>query len=332
MSPSTRRLLAAGLVAWLVVVAGCAGNLGQSVSTSGRDAPGGAGGADGGALGSYYVDGERVVIREASMRVEVESFDPAFVEARRIARRHGGFVADWDHDVERGWHGGDLTIRVPAANFSAARDDVAALGALENEVVRARDFTGEYETTAERLADLRRQRDELEALLARANDTDDARAIHDDLVAVREEIRRVEGQRASIERREALSTIHLSLHEPPGKRPPKNYRSAFGFDDAFLDAFYGGLTAVKYVIVLFGYVIPIGFAAVLLGGFGVVWVRLWQHLRRSLDEVFPGAGETVPSDGPGDPGPTGHGGDSAVDPGPSDDDDDGDGTRPEDEG
>ena len=255
-------------VVLLVVIAGCAGSGGNDAGAN--EGPAGTGGAASGQSGSFYADGNRIVIREASMRMEVRRFDPAFRDARTIARDHGGFVADWDHDVERGWHEGDLTIRVPAGNFTEVRDELAGLGTVEREDVRAKDFSDEYSNSADRIADLRQRERELEALLKRTNETAQSRAIVDDLQRVRRDVRGLRSQRTSIERREALSTIHLTIHEPPGKRPPKNYQSAFGIDDAFLDSFYGGLNVVKYVIVFVGYAIPIGFAAVLFGSIALV--------------------------------------------------------------
>lgn len=294
-SPSTRRIVPALLFVAVLLLAGCSGALpgGSNSAGSGGDA-GGPQAGEGGA-GSHYVGQERVVVREADMRVEVASFDPAFDRTREIARANGGFVADWTHDVERGWHSGTLVVRVPAENFSAARDDLAELGELENENVRAKDFTNTYEDLGDRLADLRKDEAALQRLLNRTNSTEEARRVREDLSEVRQQIRELEQRRTDIEQREALSTIRVSLHEPPGKRPPKNYQSAFGFGDAFLDAFYGGLTVVKYVIVLFGYAVPVGAAGILLGGFGFVTYRLWLLLRANLDQVLPEAVD--PGDG-----------------------------------
>lgn len=287
-SPSTRRIVPVLLLAALLLLGGCSASLpgGGSNAGAGGGAPSGDQAAEG---GSHYVGQQRIVVREADMRIEVQEFDPAFDRTREIARAHGGFVADWTHDVERGWHSGTLVVRVPAENFSDTRDDLAELGHLENENVRAKDFTNTYEDMGERLADLRKDEAALERLLNRTNSTEEARRVRADLSEVRKQIRELEQRRTDIERREALSTIRVSLHEPPGKRPPKNYQSAFGFGDAFLDALYGGLTVVKYVIVLFGYAVPVGVAGLLLGGFGFVTYRLWLLLRANLDRLLPPA-------------------------------------------
>ena len=138
-----------------------------------------------------------------------------------------------------------------------------------------------------------------ERLLDRTNSTEEARRVRADLSEVRAQIRELEQRRTSIEQRESLSTVRLSIHEPPGKRPPKNYRAAFGFDDAFLDAFYGGLNVVKWVIVLFGYAIPVAVAGLLLAALGFVFLRAWLLLKANLDRLLPEA-EAAPSSGDSD--------------------------------
>jgi hypothetical protein len=303
-TPTTRTGRIA-LVVLLVALAGCSASLpGNDVGGGAPEAGDGASGPGGGGTsgGSYYVDEERVVVREADMRLEIEEFDPAFDEARAVARDHDGFVADWTHDVERGWHSGDLVVRVPAENFTDARDDLAELGELEDETVRARDFTNTYTDLGERLSDLRRDERELERLLNETGDAEEARRVRSDLAAARQQIRELENRRGDIERREALSTIRLSLHEPPGERPPKNYQSAFGFDDAFLDAFHGGLTVVKWVVVLFGYAIPVAVAGLLLAALAFVCFRAWRLTRANLERLLPevGAGRESPPDESGD--------------------------------
>lgn len=284
---SSTRAVRIALVVLLVALAGCSAALPGGDSAGGSDGGGGAPAGSAADGGSYYVGGERVVIREADMRIEVGQFDQSFDETRAIARAHGGFVADWNVENERGWQRAELVVRVPAENFSEARDDLAELGTVENENVRQKDFTDTYTDIEARLADLRRDERELERLLNETDDAEEARRLRSDLSDVRNQIRQLESRQTDIERREALSTIRVTLHEPPGERPPKNYQSAFGFDDAFLDAFYGGLAVVKYVVVLFGYVIPVSVAGLLLAGFGFVCYRLWFLLRDALASVLP---------------------------------------------
>ena len=299
------KLLTIGLVL-LVVLAGCAGgSAGGGGDGGGSAAPDRTGGGSGGAapaagadggpspVGSFYVGDDRVVVRQASMGLEVRQFDSAFDRARATVRAHGGFVADWELDVERGWHRATLQIRVPAGNFSPVRDELAALGSVERERVDAEDFTNEHEDLGTALADLRDREATLVSRLTEAETDREERRIRSRLDDVRSEIRSVREERSTLDRRARLSSIELTLHEPESRRTPPTYENALGFENTFLGAFYGGLAVVKYVVAAVGFVIPVGLTLVALGATVLVSVRLtgrfWSDLDATLRDVGLGA-------------------------------------------
>ncbi|QCD67099.1 DUF4349 domain-containing protein [Halomicrobium sp. ZPS1] len=282
----TRRQIALLAVVVLVAVAGCSGA--QNTADSGgsdlgmQSAGDGSGGSSGGGgVGSYYdADGDRVIVRESRMDLRVDNFTRAFRSTREIAAAHGGYVGDRSQNSRGDWDEGRITVRVPPENFSEARDDLAVLGHVEDESVSVQDFTDEYNDREARIEDLQQEERALESLLSRANDSEEASEIRNDLREVRDELRTLRQQQSSLERREAMSTIRIDAHEPVSEQPPENYRSSFGFDDAFMEAFYGGLTAVKYVVVFFGYAIPIGLSLLPLAAFGLVLVGGFRRTRR----------------------------------------------------
>lgn len=307
------------LVVVLVAFAGCAGGGLQSGDGDAGQPSGGSAG-DGAGVGSYYTDsGERVLVREADMRLRVDNFSRALVRLRAVARGHGGYVGDRSQRSEGQWDAGHVTVRVPAGNFSAARDDVAAVGNLESEDVRVLDFTSEFENRERRIRQLERDERELERLLANATDTDQALQVRNELEQVRERIRDLERQQSSLRQREAMSTIRIDLHEPEQRKPPRNFESSFGFVDAFLGAFYGGLTAVKYVIVFFGYAIPVGLALLALGAFGSVlylaWRRTFYRIRSGFERALGAPAGQAGGTGNADEGPSGDGDGAATDDG-----------------
>lgn len=278
-------------VAVLVALAGCNGVQMGSNSGGGGDAGGGGAqvsGDDGGGSsgGSYYRDGERVVVREADASLRVANFSRSFRRLRAIADRNGGFVGDRRQRSEGDWDSGTVTVRVPARNFSSARDAIAGLGRLEEENVRALDFTGEYRDRQRRIRQLERDRRELARLLNRTENASAASDLRDELQEVRSKLRDLRREQSRLRERQALSTIRVEMHEPESEKPPRTYETAFGFVDAFRQAFYGGLTAVKYVVVFFGYAVPIGVAALLLGTFGFGLWNTWLRIRTRLTGLF----------------------------------------------
>jgi hypothetical protein len=293
--PVTRRHLALFAVVALVAVAGCSGasnsaDSGAPVAQSGGDAA--TGGSGGGGVGSYYdQDGDRVIVRESRMDLRVDNFTEAFRSTREIAAAHGGYVGDRSQRSRGDWDEGRITVRVPPENFSDARDDLAALGHVEDESVSVQDFTDEYNDREARIQDLQQEEQALERLLNETDDTDEAEQVRQDLQEVRGELRELQQRQASLERQEAMSTIHVNAHEPVSQQPPENYQSSFGFDDAF----YGGLTAVKYVVVFFGYAIPIGLSLLPLAAFGLVLVGGFRRTRSFVSGVM-ASDPTSPTD------------------------------------
>lgn len=294
---ATRRsVLVALLLVALVALAGCSGALNQGDSAS-QSRQGGGDGArptgqqsseGAGGVGSYYDQGDRVIVRESRMDLRVDNFSESFRDLRTIADRHGGFVGDRRQRSEGEWDSGTVTIRVPARNFSAARDEVAALGELEDENVEVLDFTTEYEDRQSRIQQLEADRQQLRDLMNNTDNASEATRLRDELREVREELRHLRSQQEQLRQRQALSTIRVDMAEPESRKPPETFATAFGFADAFRSAFHGGLTAVKYVIVFFGYAIPIGFAALLLGTFGFGLWRIWLDIQALLERVFGG--------------------------------------------
>ncbi|MEA5388633.1 DUF4349 domain-containing protein [Haloarculaceae archaeon H-GB11] len=291
------------LVVALVLLAGCAGGL-QSAGGAGdsgaapsyEDAAASSGG--GGGVGSYYSEsGERVLVREADVRLRVDDFETSFRKLRGVADAHGGYVGDRSQHSDGEWDSGQITVRVPAENFSAARDAITELGHVEDENVRVLDFSTQYQNTDRRIEQLEADERELERLLANTSDSEQALEVRQELERVRNQLRELRAQQASLEQREAMSTIRVDMHEPESRKPPKNFESSFGFTDAFLSAFYGGLTAVKWVIVFFGYAIPIGIALVGLGAFGSVLFLTWQRIFGYIRGVFDGEGSVRPGGG-----------------------------------
>lgn len=289
---SNRTVFTLLAVALLVVLAGCAGGIGgNDAQEAQRDQATGGGDAATGTqqdqVLSRYENGTRIVVRTGDIRLQVQEYETAFTETRQIAREHGGFLADWDHSTEGDWDRGRIRIRVPATEFAETRDALTELGTVEHESVRHHDFTAEYVDTEQRISQLEAQRERMETLYNDTEDTDERREILTEINEITDQINRLEGDVASIERRQAFSTIEVTLREPESKKPPRSYETAYGFGDAFTEAFYGGLTLVKYVVVLFGYFIPGVVSLVIVGVVGLLGFRGFQYARFGVDSLLP---------------------------------------------
>lgn len=208
-------------------------------------------------------DALAMLIRTASAAVEVKELEEAVAAARRSAARHGGTVADAQVETGRNEvHRAMLQIRVPAARFDSLLAGLAPLGRVESVQVSAQDVGEEYVDIEARLANLRRLEARMVELLAtRTGRLSDVLGVERELARVRGEIEQIEGRRRYLARSVAISTLHLSLHEPeplvagtPGSNP---------IASALRRAWQLFVGSVGWGIAALGVLVP---AALLLGG------------------------------------------------------------------
>jgi hypothetical protein len=276
---SWKRTVGTLLVVALVALAGCGAGGGDAGDggaggdgASGVTATAGDGGDGGGSagVGSFYdSQGDRVVVRDARLDLEVESFEEAFRSARSIAREYGGYVGDREQSGEGEYDEGYFVVRVPAENFSTVRDALAGLGTLDHEEVRVLEFTGELRSARSRLEELEADERRLERALENANGSGEVDDIYEQLRTVRERRREAASESGSIARRASFSTIRVEVSEPATHRPDEGRGALAGLDEAFVDAFSAGLATVRLLVVAVGYAIPVGAVAVVGGAGGL---------------------------------------------------------------
>lgn len=91
--------------------------------------------------------GERQVITQKQMEIEVADVERAYDEARAIVEKHGGFVASDRVSISEGQRdSAHLTIRVPVGSFESAITDLRQLGEVVRLVGESVDVTEEYYT------------------------------------------------------------------------------------------------------------------------------------------------------------------------------------------
>ena len=135
--------------------------------------------------------GGRMLIRRASMQLEVEN--PVGMSSRvgDIAMRLGGYV---ERSRESSTGGVDVTVRVPEPSLEQAMDAVSQLGQVVKRDISADDVTERIVDLNARAGTLRAMRDRLRELLARAESIGN-------IITVEQELARVQAELDSIEQR-----------------------------------------------------------------------------------------------------------------------------------
>lgn len=143
--------------------------------------------------------GERMLVQQGAIKVEVARVDEARASFLAMVRDFGGHLS-----LQQG---NACTVRLPAAQFEAAFAALRRLGRVLDEQRQASDVTEEYLDLGIRLDNARRSRERLLALLERADKVEDVLKIEEQLRRLTEEIERLEGRRRFLADQVAMATL-----------------------------------------------------------------------------------------------------------------------------
>lgn len=219
-----------------------------------------ANGADGISFGAPMlpVDPSGVMlIRNGQASVEVKRMDDAVAKLRQAVTQLGGFVANTSivggKEEQRS---ASIEIRVPSAQFDAAVIALATLGTVESVSATVQDAGDEYVDLGARVANARRMETRLLEMLAqRTGKLSEALTVEQELRRVREEIERFDARLKWIERRAAISSLQITLHEPSSVL---DRRGPSPIAEAFAEAWRRAVGVVAWCIASLGVVVPFG--------------------------------------------------------------------------
>jgi hypothetical protein len=212
-----------------------------------------------------------MIIRTGNASIEVDSLEPAMIEVRRLAQRVGGYIANTALQAGREQlRQATLEIKAPADRFDDLTAGLRPLGRVEYINVSAEDVGEEFVDLTARAANGRRLEERLVDILgSRTGRLKDVLEIERELARVREEIERLDGRLRFLRTRAAMSTLSVTVHEPPPLvSPPGGTPIA----DAFQQAWRNFVGLLAGFIASLGIVVPV--AAVAWGAVLLVkWVR-----------------------------------------------------------
>ena len=160
-------------------------------------------------------NGERQVISQASLTVEVEDVGTAITELRVFVESVGGFIEHVSTTDGPQPGRGSATIRVPAEQFNHTIDRIEAFGEVLGQSLGQTDVTGDAIDLAAQLRSERSAEGSLLKLLDRAVSVSDVLTVERELGRVRANVERLQGRLDFIERSVALATITVTFALPP---------------------------------------------------------------------------------------------------------------------
>lgn len=172
---------------------------------------------------------DRLVIRNADLRIVVDDPVSALDEISQMAEKMGGFVVQsnlYKTQTEEGVETPEasITIRVPAERLNDALAQIKSLVKDKNtdilsENVSGQDVTKEYTDLKSRLTNLENTEKQLQRIMEEATKTEDVLAVYNQLVSVREQIEVLKGQIKYYEESAALSMISVTLKASATVKP-----------------------------------------------------------------------------------------------------------------
>lgn len=223
---------------------------------------------------------ERMVIKTATLRGEVEKYDPWMGQVKELIVRYRGYIVhtstrrDYDEMLS-----GQTTIRVPQDKFDNLLADLKKnLRKIEGEEISGQDITEEFFDLAARLENQKRSEERLREILRSAKSVQDVLQVEQELTRVRENIERMEGRKKYLQDQVGYSTITVEWHEPYPLVAGRQGRGFWGmilrgFEEG-IEGFAGALSGLITFLIagfpIYGFIIL------------VIWLAVWATRRGFL--------------------------------------------------
>jgi Domain of unknown function (DUF4349) len=217
----------------------------------------------------------RLIVRTGQASMEVDSLEAAMAGVRRLVQRVGGFVANASVQSGRNQlRSATLELKVPASRFDDLTEGLSPIGRLQFVNVGAQDVSEEFVDLTARVTNGHRLENRMiELLRTRTGKLQDVLSVERELARVREEIERMEGRLRFLKTRSELSTLSVSLFEPPPIVASHPGESVLG--EAFKTAWRNFVGLLAAAIASLGVVVP-----VVVFGWGA-WILAKRHRRQT---------------------------------------------------
>jgi Domain of unknown function (DUF4349) len=157
----------------------------------------------------------RKLIRNATVELEIVSFDTAVQKITAFANEEKGYVAATSSEKqENGKLKGEIVVKVLPENLDRFLQKIRGLGELKNQTLGTEDITKAYFDTDARLKNARVMEQRLiDMLKKKSDDINDLLQVEKELGRVREEIEKMQGDLKYWDSQVQFATITISLAE-----------------------------------------------------------------------------------------------------------------------
>jgi hypothetical protein len=286
---------AAGLAAALAT-SGCSAGGGGDASGSAAEAPAGADkqappgagagqpGQPGAKPGADLSVDQRSIVYTGSMDVRVDDVEAAATRAGSIATAAGGFVGGDKRSGSTSTAEASLQLRIPAARFAGAVEELAALGKSEHREINTQDVTEETVDLDARIATQQARVDSGRKLLGQAKSLADLVMLESEVATREADLASLQAKKRHLADLTALSTITVTLLAHEAKTADGKPKTGF------LAGLRGGwkvfVGSLKILLTVLGALLP-WLVAIGVPVLAVLW--LLRRRRRARPVVAPAA-------------------------------------------
>jgi hypothetical protein len=163
----------------------------------------------------------RKLIRNATVQLEIISFDDAVQKITAFAKEEHGYVATTNSDKQaNGKLRGQVIVKVLPGNLDSFLQKIRGLGELKNQTLGTEDVTKAYFDTDARLKNARVMEQRLiDMLNTKTGKVSDLLQVEKELSRVREEIEKMQGELKYWDSQVQFATVTISLAEKDMEEP-----------------------------------------------------------------------------------------------------------------
>jgi hypothetical protein len=165
---------------------------------------------------------DRKIIKTGFLSIVVDDVRESAKTITKYVEENGGFLVSSNINKSGIDLYGEITVRVPSEIFETAFESFKEIGDVESEYVDGRDITEEYTDLEAQLKNLKATEEQFLSIMKSAKKIEDILAVQKELMYVRENIERLEGQIKYLSESAALSSITINLSTNPSTLPVVN--------------------------------------------------------------------------------------------------------------
>ena len=162
------------------------------------------------------VAADRMIIRNGSLVLVVGHPTESVDDIIRIAQLHGGYVVSSQVSGQKEHESGQVTIRIPAAQFDTVRAELKKIAkTVDSEQISADDVTMQYSEDEATLRNYRAEESSYLEIMKRSGRIKDTLEVAEQLSDVRGRIERMAASLRTMEHQSEMTALTVSLHTEP---------------------------------------------------------------------------------------------------------------------